>query len=131
MAIKPLDDDTLGAIVDADRDSMSDVDLTLEARAHCAHSLRLGEALQQERAAHARTRAELAAVRERLERATGFHAGTLDGTEDGIPVQVRRLPLGSWVVLNCWGFHPEGLYEEFSTADAAFAALAAARKETT
>lgn len=66
MATKPLDDDALAAIVDADRDSMSDDDLTLDARAHCAHSLRLGEALQQERAAHARTRAELAAVRERL-----------------------------------------------------------------
>jgi hypothetical protein len=69
MATEPLDDDTLAAIVDADRDSMSDDDLTTEDRAHCAHSLRLGEVLQQERAAHARTRAELAAARERLAQA--------------------------------------------------------------
>lgn len=76
MATKPLDDLTLGAIVDADRYSMNDDDLTVEERAHCAHSLRLGEALQQERALTASLRTQLAAATERYERAVALHEET-------------------------------------------------------
>lgn len=72
--------------------------------------------LAEVRAAHARTRAELAAARERLGMATCFDAPrNVVIQRDGV----------RWYMDD-----PERGMTEHATADAAFAALAAARKET-